>query len=71
MQETDYKERDRKLLLEYLAGSGDVDVDELARESGIEPLRVFPLLFEFVRSGKVEVASEDRLGAPAVVRLVR
>ncbi len=71
MQEIDYKERDRKLLLEYLSGRGDVDVDRLASESGIEPLRVFPLLFELVRDGKVEVVSESKLGAPAVVRLVR
>lgn len=71
MQEVDYKERDRKLLLEYLSGRGDVDVDRLASESGIEPLRVFPLLFELVRDGKVEVVSESKLGAPAVVRLVR
>ncbi len=71
MQEIDYKERDRKLLLEYLSGRGDVDVDRLASESGIEPLRVFPLLFELVRDGKVEVVSENKLGAPAVVRLVR
>ena len=70
MQEVDYKERDRKLLLEYLSGRGDVDVDRLASESGIEPLRVFPLLFELVRDGKVEVVSESKLGAPAVVRLV-
>ncbi len=70
MQEIDYKERDRKLLLEYLSGRGDVDVDRLASESGIEPLRVFPLLFELVRDGKVEVVSESKLGAPAVVRLV-
>ncbi len=70
MQEIDYKERDRKLLLEYLSGRGDVDVDRLASESGIEPLRVFPLLFELVRDGKVEVVSENKLGAPAVVRLV-
>lgn len=71
MQEVDYKERDRKLLLEYLSGRGDVDVDRLASESGIEPLRVFPLLFELMRDGKVEVVSESKLGAPAVVRLVR
>ncbi len=71
MQEIDYKERDRKLLLEYLSGRGDVDVDRLASESGIEPLRVFPLLFELMRDGKVEVVSESKLGAPAVVRLVR
>lgn len=71
MQEVDYKERDRKLLLEYLSGRGDVDVDRLASESGIEPLRVFPLLFELVRDGKVEVVSEGKLGAPAVVRLAR
>lgn len=71
MQEIDYKERDRKLLLEYLSGRGDVDVDRLASESGIEPLRVFPLLFELVLDGKVEVVSENKLGAPAVVRLVR
>lgn len=71
MQEVDYKERDRKLLLEYLSGRGDVDVDRLAAESGIEPLRVFPLLFELVQDGKVEVVSEGKLGAPAVVRLVR
>ena len=70
MQEIDYKERDRKLLLEYLSGRGDVDVDRLASESGIEPLRVFPLLFELMRDGKVEVVSESKLGAPAVVRLV-
>ena len=70
MKEIDYKERDRKLLLEYLSGRGDVDVDRLASESGIEPLRVFPLLFELVRDGKVEVVSESKLGAPAVVRLV-
>jgi len=46
-------------------------VDRLASESGIEPLRVFPLLFELMRYGKVEVVSESKLGAPAVVRLVR
>lgn len=71
MEEIDYKERDRGLLLEYMAGRGDVAVDELARESGIEALRVYPLLFELARDGAVAVVSETELGAPAVVRLVR
>lgn len=71
MGEVDYKERDRKLLLKYLAGRGDVDVDELAAKSGIEALRVYPLLFELASEGVVEVLSEAELGAPMLVRLVR
>ena len=71
MEGIDYKERDRRLLLEYMAGRGDVAVDELAQKSGIEALRVYPLLFELVWDGVVSVVSETELGAPAVVRLVR
>ena len=67
-----YKELDRKSLIKYLEDNREiVKVQDLMDNSGANPLRVFPLLFELTREGVIEVLEEDNLGAPEKIRLLK
>lgn len=65
-----YKTQDRERILAYLTRLRDVvSVDVLIAQSGAEPLRVYPLLFELRQEGLIEVGEEDEFGAPERIRL--
>ena len=67
---TDYKEQDRKKILDYLASSGcEVSVDTLIAESGADKMRVYPILFEETQAGHIQVIELSKLGAPEKVVL--
>ena len=67
---TDYKEQDRKKMLDYLASRGcEVSVDTLIAESGADKMRVYPILFEETQAGHIQVIELSKLGAPEKVAL--
>lgn len=66
---TNYKEQDRKLILEFLKGKAEVHVSDLMAYSGAEKLRVYPILFEEEQAGYVKVLKRCGLGAPDIVAL--
>lgn len=66
-----YKERDRKLIMEYMATrGGEVSVEDIIRESGAEKLRVYPILFEEEQAGHVKVTDREWMGAAERVKLI-
>ena len=67
--EINYKEYDRKLILEYLKGKAEVHVDDIIANSGAEKLRVYPILFEEVMDGFIVVVKENKYGSPVIVSL--
>ncbi|MGM9760849.1 MAG: hypothetical protein ACI30I_12200 [Parabacteroides sp.] len=68
MEKLNYKAQDRERILAYLTRQGGVvNVEELMAQSGAEPLRVYPLLFELRQEGLIEVVEEDEFGAPEKV----
>ena len=67
---TDYKEQDRKKILDYLASRGcEVSVDTLIAESGADKMRVYPILIEETQAGHIQVIEISKLGAPEKVAL--
>ena len=67
----DYKERDRKAIVDYLAKQdGEVLVAKVMTDSGADKLRVYTLLFELEMEGRVQVVKASEFGTPEVVKLV-
>ena len=64
-----FKERDRKLILEYMKGKAEVHVDDVIAYSGAEKVRVYPVLFEEEQAGYVQVLKRSGLGTPLIVAL--
>lgn len=65
-----FKELDRKKIMDYVAaGQGEVAVDRIVAESGAEKVRVYPILFEEVQAGHLEVTESEPMGAPRMVRI--
>lgn len=61
------KEKDRKLILDYIKGKGEVAVEDIINNSNAEKLRVHTILFEETMKGTVRVVREGVFGAPQVV----
>lgn len=66
---SNYYERDRKLILEFLKGKAEVHVSDLIAYSGAEKLRVYPILFEEEQAGYVKVLRRSGLGSPEIIAL--
>lgn len=64
-----YKERDRKLILEFMKGKAEVHIDDLIAYSGADKARVFPILFEEEQAGYVKVLKRIGMGTPDIVAL--
>ena len=64
-----YKERDRRLVMEYMKGKAEVHVDDLMTNSGAESLRVFSLIFEEEMNGNIVVVKANGWGTPEIVAL--
>ena len=72
MKEKDYKEIDRKSILEYIEKQGgQCPVQDIIKNSGAEKLRVYPILFEEVQSARLTVLEEESFGSPKIVKLLR
>ena len=72
MKEMDYKEIDRKSILEYIEKQGgQCPVQDIIKKSGAEKLRVYPILFEEVQSARLIVLEEESFGSPKIVKLLR
>ena len=52
MGEDSYKSQDRERILSFISNQGgSALVEEVMEQSGAEPLRVYPLLFELRQEG--------------------
>ncbi len=69
ISDVNYKEMDRRAILEYMKGKAEVHVDDIIANSGAERLRVYSLLFEEQRDGYVVVLKLNQWGAPEIVAL--
>ena len=67
---TNYKQQDCNKILSYLKEHPICSVDAIIKESGAEPLRVYPLLFELTQAKKIRITKESGWGAPLEVELV-
>ena len=65
------KQLDRDRILDYLDTHPVSCVDVIIQESGAEPLRVYPLLFELVQEKVIRVVEETGWGIPAKVELMK
>jgi len=64
-----YKDQDRKKILEFMKGKAEVYVDDIEKRSGAEKLRIYPLLFEGEMEGYIRVITRSGLGSPEIVTL--
>lgn len=69
-QDKDYKAQDQRAIEVYLQGGRSTQVADIVAHSGADRLRVYPLLFEMERSGRIVVIEVERLGAPKAVKLI-
>ena len=71
MREDSYKSQDRERILSFISNQGgSALVEEVMEQSGAEPLRVYPLLFELRQEGLLAYEEEEEYGSPKRVRLV-
>lgn len=64
-----YKAQDRKKLYDYLAGKAEVHIDDVKRQSGVDPMRVNSLIYEGIFDGFIVAVKESSWGAPEIVAL--
>ena len=67
----DYKQLALNRILLYLQSHPISTVETIVQESGAEPLRVYPLLFELAQEKKIRILEENGWGAPLKVELMR
>ena len=71
MREDSYKSQDRERILSFISSQGgSALVEAIRKQSGAEPLRVYPLLFELRQEGLLAYEEEEEYGSPKRVRLV-
>lgn len=66
---TNYKKQDREQILAYLKAHPISSVEAIMEESGAEPVRVYPILFELNQEKIIRVLEETGWGAPLRVEL--
>ena len=66
---SNYKKQDREQILAYLKAHPISSVDAIMEESGAEPVRVYPILFELNQEKIIRVLEETGWGAPLRVEL--
>ena len=69
MMDTNYKQLDRDHVLLYLKGHGVCTVDAIVEQSGAEPLRIYPLLFELAQEKVIGIVEASAWGVPLKVEL--
>ena len=67
--ETNYKQLDRNRVLLYLKEHRLSTVDAIVEQSGAEPLRIYPLLFELAQEKVIRIVEASAWGAPLKVEL--
>ena len=65
----DLKEQDRKKILNFVKGRAEVMVHDIIRNSGADPLRVYPIIFEEEQKGNLKVISRGYLGGEKIVAM--
>lgn len=70
MMQANYKQQDFNKILSYLKENSISSVDAIIQESGAEPLRVYPILFELIQEKVIRVVEETGWGAPVRVELL-
>lgn len=68
-EEMTNKEKDIAAILNYLQDKKSVTVEDIKKESGAEPMRVYTILFELEQKDVIEVLEREGLGAARIVRL--
>ena len=68
---TNFKQLDLNRILLYLQKHPISTVEAIVQESGAEPLRVYPLLFELAQAKKIRILEENGWGVPLKVELMR
>ena len=71
MMQAKYKQQDLNKILSYLKENSISSVDAIIQESGAEPLRVYPILFELIQEKVIRVVEEMGWGAPMKVELMK
>lgn len=71
MMQANYKQQDLNKILSFLKEYPISSVDAIIQESGAEPQRVYPLLFELVQEKVIRVVEETGWGAPVKVELMK
>ena len=71
MMQANYKQQDLNKILSYLKENSISSVDAIIQESGAEPLRVYPILFELIQEKVIRVVEEMGWGAPMKVELMK
>ena len=66
---TNYKQLALNRILLYLQSHPISTVEAIVQESGAEPLRVYPLLFELAQAKKIRIVEETGWGTPLKVEL--
>lgn len=64
-----FKEQDRKKILEFMRGRAEVMVHDIMKNSGADRMRVYSLLFEEEQRGRIRVVRAGKFGAPEIVTL--
>jgi DNA-binding IclR family transcriptional regulator len=68
LNDIDYKEIDRNLILKYIKSFGGIiKVDDIIERSGANRLRVYPLLNELEKQGLIMESKHDMFGAPTEI----
>ena len=60
MMQANYKQQDFNKILSYLKENSISSVDAIIQESGAEPLRVYPILFELIQEKVIRVVEESK-----------
>lgn len=63
------KEKDTAAIINYLQGKEKVTVEDIRKESGVEPMRIYAILFELEQKDVIEVLEREGLGATHSVKL--
>lgn len=73
MEEINYKELDRKAILNYLGSheGTEVEVAKILTDSGANKLRVYPILIELSLEGVIKVTHQSDMGTPEKVELCK
>lgn len=67
----DFKEHDRKKVLDFMKGRAEVMVHDIIDNSGANRLRVYAILFEEEQNGTIRVVRSGGMGDPEIVTLVK
>lgn len=69
-EDMNLKEKDTAAIVNYLQEKKVASVDDIKKESGADPMRVFPILFELEHGHVIEVVQRESLGAAQMVKLL-